>query len=51
MFQADAIGCHIITATQEVLNKLTLVGKHLQDYSLETVAMFHQDAAKSGFVL
>lgn len=49
IFQADAIGCHIITATNDLLNKLTLVGKDLTEYSLETVKMFADDALKSGF--
>jgi transaldolase len=49
IFQADAIGCHIITVTNDILQKLTLVGKDLHDYSLDTVKMFHQDALKSGF--
>jgi transaldolase len=51
VFQADAIGCHIITATADVLKKLSLVGKDLADYSLDTVKMFADDAAKSGFRL
>jgi transaldolase len=51
VFQADAVGCHIITATPDVLKKLTLVGKDLAEYSLETVRMFADDAAKSGFRL
>ena len=42
VFQADAVGCHVITATADVLNKLTLVGKDLGVYSLETVEMFRQ---------
>jgi len=49
IFQADSIGCHIITATPDVLQKLALVGKDLDEYSLDTVKMFHSDAAKSGF--
>ena len=49
IFQADSIGCHIITATPDVLQKLALVGKDLDDYSLDTVKMFHTDAAKSGY--
>lgn len=49
IFQADAIGCHIITATKDVLAKLSLVGKNLDDYSLETVQMFRRDAVASGF--
>jgi len=51
VFQADAIGCHIITATPDILKKLTLVGKDLAKYSLETVEMFAEDAGKSGFRL
>jgi transaldolase len=49
IFQADSIGCHIITATPDVLQKLALVGKDLDVYSLDTVKMFHNDATKSGF--
>ncbi len=49
--QADAIGCHIITVTNDILNKLPLLDKDLHDYSLETVEMFHKDAVKSGFSL
>jgi transaldolase len=51
VFQADAIGCHIITATNDILNKLCIVGKDLEDYSLETVKMFHDDAASAGYVI
>ena len=51
IFQADAIGCHIITVTHDILQKLGLVGKDLHEYSLDTVKMFHQDAVKSGFTL
>lgn len=51
IFQADAIGCHIITVTNDVLKKLELVGKDLGRYSLETVKMFHDDAKHAGFVL
>ena len=51
VFQADAIGCHVITVTNDVLKKLSLVGKDLADYSLDTVRMFHDDAAKAGYRL
>jgi transaldolase len=51
IFQADDLGCHIITATDGVLSKLQVVGKDLVDYSLETVQMFHSDAVKSGYHL
>ena len=48
-FQADEVGCDIITATNDILAKLSLVGKNLDGYSLETVKMFYQDAKASGF--
>lgn len=51
IFQADDVGCHIITVTDSVLSKLKTVGKDLGDFSLETVQMFYNDAAKSGFTL
>lgn len=51
VFQADKIGCHIITATTDVLNRLKLVGKDLTEYSLETVQMFRNDALASGYNL
>ncbi|HEY8129298.1 MAG TPA: transaldolase [Hyphomicrobium sp.] len=49
IFQADAIGCQIITATSDVLAKLALVGKDLDEYSLETVQMFYRDATAAGY--
>ena len=49
VFQADAVGCHIITATNDILKKLTLVDKNLDDYSLETVQMFYRDAQAAGY--
>jgi transaldolase len=49
IFQADQCGCHIITATNDVLAKLKLVGKDLEAYSRETVQMFHDDAKKAGY--
>lgn len=51
IFQADAIGCHIITVTHDILKKLSLVGRDLREYSLDTVKMFHTDAAQAGFTL
>lgn len=51
IFQADDIGCHIITVTHDILGKLSNVGKDLDDYSLETVKMFYNDAQKAGFTL
>jgi len=51
IYQADEIGCHIITVTNDILKKLSLIGKDLRDYSLETVKMFYDDAVKSGYTL
>ena len=51
IFQANDIGCHIITVTSDILKKLPLLGKDLSDYSLETVRMFHDDAAKAAYEL
>ncbi len=51
VFQADAVGCHIITATNDILKKLSLVGKDLAEYSLDTVRMFYNDAQQAGFTL
>lgn len=51
VFQADAVGCHIITATSDILNKLPLAGKDLASHSLDTVKMFFEDARASGFRL
>ncbi|MGA7220098.1 MAG: transaldolase [Candidatus Sulfotelmatobacter sp.] len=49
--QADDIGCQIITVTSDVLKKIPLIGKDLHEYSLETVKMFHNDAAQSKYTL
>jgi transaldolase len=49
VFQADEVGCQIITATNDILKKLVTVGKDLTQYSLETVKMFHDDAQAAGF--
>src|SRR6185369_13737051 len=51
VFQADAVGCHIITATNDILKKLSLVGKDLDRYSLETVEMFYKDAKAAGYTI
>ena len=47
--QADSIGCHIITATNNILKKLPNLGKDLTQFSLETVKMFYDDATQAGF--
>ena len=51
VIQADQIGCHIITATKDILTKLSLIGKDLKEYSLDTVKMFHQDAYAAGYTI
>ena len=51
LVQADEVGCHIITVTHDLLKKLDCLGKSLEQYSLETVRMFHGDAAAAGFTL
>ncbi len=51
IFQANDAGCHIITVPETILTKLETVGKDLDEFSLETVAMFHNDAARSGYQL
>ena len=51
IYQADAIGCHIITATNDLLRKLSLADKDLSEYSLETVRMFYNDAQNAGYQL
>jgi transaldolase len=51
IFQADEIGCQIITVTTDILKKLPLVNRDLDDYSLDTVKMFFTDAQRAGFTL
>lgn len=51
IFQADEVGCHIITVTPDVLKKLSGVGKNLTTFSLETVLMFYNDAKTAGYTI
>lgn len=51
IFQADVIGCHVITVTNDILKKLSLLGYDLDKYSLDTVKMFYNDAIAAGFRL
>jgi len=51
IFQANEIGCHVITVTNDILKKLSLVDFDLDDYSLDTVKMFYTDAVAAGFKL
>lgn len=49
IIQAQECGCHIITVTNDILKKLPMLGKDLNELSLETVKMFREDAEKSGY--
>jgi transaldolase len=49
VFHADTIGCHIITVTNDIIKKLDLVNYDLDEYSLDTVKMFHNDASQAGY--
>lgn len=51
IFQADDVGCQVITVTNDILKKLSLVGYDLDTYSLDTVKMFYNDAVAAGFKL
>jgi transaldolase len=51
IFQADEVGCHAITVTEDLLRKFHLIGKDLEAYSLETVQMFRDDALSAGYEL
>jgi transaldolase len=51
VIQADEVGCHIITITHDLMAKLESLGKDLDQFSLETVQMFHRDAVAAGFKL
>lgn len=51
LVQADTIGCHIITMTQDLLKKVPLLGSGLSEMSLDTVKMFHRDAEAAGYHL
>lgn len=49
LIQAEQCGCHILTATNDLIKKIPLIGKDLDEYSLETVQMFYDDAQSAGF--
>lgn len=51
IFQADSIGCHIITVTNDILKKLPLINRDLNEFSLDTVKMFYNDAIAAGYKL
>jgi len=51
IFQAEAIGCPVITVTDDILAKLALIGRDLSEYSLDTVRMFYDDAQSAGLSL
>src|SRR5579884_2599835 len=49
--QADTLGCHIVTVTHDLLEKLPLLGRDLEEFSLDTVKMFRDDAVAAGYSL
>ncbi|HHJ7238120.1 TPA: transaldolase [Streptococcus pyogenes] len=49
IYQADQLGVDIITCTTDLIAKLPLQGKDLEDYFLETVQMFLKDSTSLGF--
>jgi len=51
IFHADSIGCHIVTATEDILRKLSLIGRDLEEYSRDTVQMFYDDGRAAGLSL
>lgn len=51
IFQADDVGCQVITVTNDILKKLSMVGYDLNEYSLDTVKMFYNDAVVAGYKL
>lgn len=51
LVQADSVGCHVITMTPDLIKKIESLGKDLESFSLETVAMFHRDAQAAGLNL
>jgi transaldolase len=51
IYQADEVGCQIITVTPDVIKKLSLIGYDLDTFSLDTVKMFYKDATEAGFKL
>ncbi len=51
VFHAESAGCHVVTLTMDLLAKLPLVGKNLQEFSLDTVKMFHRDALAANLTL
>ena len=51
IFQAESVGCQIITVPHEILNKFSSVGKSLESFSLETVSNFYNDAKAAGYTI
>ena len=51
IFQADDIGCHVITVTNDILKKLSLAGKDMDEYSLETVKVLYEDGKAAKYTL
>ena len=51
IYQAEEVGCHIITVTNNILSNMYLIGKDLEEYSLDTVKMFYDDAEASRYII
>jgi transaldolase len=51
LVQAEEMGCHIITMTNDLIAKIPLLGKNLDEFALDTVRMFHKDAQAAGFTI
>jgi len=49
IFQAEKMGCHIITVPHEILKKIGNIGKSLEDFSLDTVRSFYKDAISAEY--
>tara|TARA_X000000950_G_scaffold289543_1_gene415272 strand:- start:688 stop:1425 length:738 start_codon:yes stop_codon:yes gene_type:complete len=49
IFQCAKLGCDIITVTPELIGKLKNLGKNLEEYSIDTVKMFYNDAKSAGY--
>ncbi len=51
IFQAEEVGCHIITVTPDLLKNVEQIGRDLTELSLDTVRMFYNDAKSAGYQL
>ena len=51
LIQAESVGCQIITMTTDLWKKVDSLGKNLNEFSIETVKMFYDDARKSNLAI